>query len=183
MLFWLLPASADAGSPDLLPKIVRSRQDDGKPGADEYFERPLPFEHDPMIAIHNDGMNNQRLEQLIKTIGTITDGQLGFWRFDYEGRELVAMADEHHNRMRVMTAVATEEDLSEAEVRTLLGANFDRALDAKYATSQGILWSVFMHPLREVGEEQFLDAVAQVKTLADNFGTSYSSSTLVFGGD
>ncbi|MEM8677987.1 MAG: hypothetical protein AAGF97_01420 [Planctomycetota bacterium] len=135
-----------------------------------------------MIAIHQEGMNNRRLQKLIEAVGTITDGQPGFWRFDFEGRELVAMTDENHNRVRVMTAVATESDLSDKEVRTLLDANFDRALDAKYATSQGILWSVFMHPFKELAEEQFFDAVSQVKTLADNFGTSYSSSNLLFGG-
>ena len=95
---------------------------------------------------------------------------------------MIVITDETHNRMRVMTAVIDESDLTHEDRRVVLAANFDRALDAKYAVSKGHLWSVFMHPLVELSDEQFLDAVNQVKTLADNYGTTYSSSDLVFGG-
>ena len=62
-------------------------------------------------------------------------------------------------------------------------ANFDRALDAKYAISRGYLWAVFVHPLRELSEPQLCDAVHQVATLAENYGGTYSSSDLVFGNE
>jgi len=34
-------------------------------------------------------------------------------------------------------------------------ANFDSALDARYAIAKGKLWSAFIHPLSELNEEQF----------------------------
>ena len=127
-------------------------------------------------------MSNQRLDDLIKRIATVIEGQLGFWKIDFEGRELLVITDESHNRMRVMTPVLEESELTDEDRKLVLAANFDRALDAKYAVSNDYLWSVFMHPLAELFDDQFTDAVRQVKQLADNYGTTYSSSELFFGG-
>ena len=135
-----------------------------------------------MISLSHQPMNNRRLDELIRRIATTVEGDSGFWRIDFEGRQLLVITDETHNRMRVMTAVIDESKMTHEDRRVVLAANFDRALDAKYAVSKGHLWSVFMHPLAELSDEQFLDVVNQVKTLADNYGTTYSSSDLVFGG-
>jgi len=69
--------------------------------------------------------------------------------------------------MRIMTPVADEKGLDFEELHRLLSANFDRALDAKYAISNGTLWSAFTHPLAELTDEQFIGCVGQVITLAD----------------
>ena len=66
---------------------------------------------------------------------------------------------------------------------TLMAANFDKALDAKYALYNNFLWSVFTHPLKELESKQIVDAFYQVKTLVENYGTSYTSSNLVFSGN
>ena len=134
-----------------------------------------------MVAFANRGMSNQRLASLIAGLSDDVQGQLGFWQFGYQGRNLVVVTDETHDRMRVMTAVLPEADMGEDDRRAVLAANFDRALDARFAVSHGQLWSVFIHPLRSLTDAQFVDAVNQVKTLADNYGTSYTSSDLVFG--
>ncbi len=134
-----------------------------------------------MIA-DNSGMNNRRLGRLIKKIATEIDGQDGYWKFSYGGRKLMTISDEGHNRMRVMTPVVEATALGKDDLHVLLAANFDRALDAKYAIAQDLLWAVFMHPLQQLADDQFFDAVQQVAALADNYGTSYASSPLVFGG-
>ena len=135
-----------------------------------------------MIAPNYD-MTNCQLEKLIKRVGEIEEGRPGFWLVTYHHRLLYVITDETHNRMRIMTAIIEEEELDEAELRRLLAANYDRALDPRYALSDGYLWSVFMHPLSQLADEQFLDALHQVKRLADNFGHSYASSELFFGGE
>ena len=61
-------------------------------------------------------------------------------------------------------------------------ANFDRALDAKYAIANGVLWSVFAHPLKELTKEQTIDAFNQVRNLVYNYGSSYTSTDILFGG-
>lgn len=92
------------------------------------------------------------------------------------------IVDEDANRMRLMSPIIEAKDLEKTDFKTLMEANFDRALDAKYAISNGILWSVYAHPLRELYKEQLLDAFNQVRWLVYNYGTSYSSTTMVFGG-
>ena len=81
-----------------------------------------------------------------------------------------------------MSPVVEDTELPAEQARTLLEANFDRALDARYAVSRGYVWSAFIHPLSALTEEEFVDGVRQVVTLAENYGTSYTSTDLVFQG-
>jgi len=127
-------------------------------------------------------MTNARLAELINELSGEVQGQLGYWQMRIESRDVLVITDETHNRMRIMTPVADDKGLDSEELHRLLSANFDRALDAKYAISNGTLWSAFTHPLAELTDEQFIGCVGQVVTLANNFGTSYSSSGLFFGG-
>ena len=127
-------------------------------------------------------MTNARLDELVRELSGEVQGQLGYWQMKVAGRDVLVVTDETHNRMRIMTPVAADGGLESEELHRLLSANFDRALDAKYAISNGTLWSVFTHPLAELTDEQFIGCVGQVVTLADNFGKSYSSSGLFFGG-
>ncbi len=107
--------------------------------------------------------------------------QPGSWQFDYFGRTLIVLSDERANRMRIITPVAEIADMSPEDVSTCLSANFDRALDARYAASGEYLWSAFIHPLAELVDTQLVDALMQVATLAVTYGTTFSSSGLTFG--
>jgi hypothetical protein len=127
-------------------------------------------------------MNNVRLDTLIRELSGEVEGQMGYWKFVVGKRDLLVVTDESHNRMRIMTLIIAQEQLDKDELTRLLEANYDRALDAKYALSDGALWSVFTHPLKELTDEQFIGCVGQVATLADNFGSSYASGNLFFGG-
>ena len=127
-------------------------------------------------------MTNQRLDELIKDNAQNVQGQLGYWQLNISGRDLLVITDTTHNRMRIMSPVAAQDQLDKDELTRLLEANFGSALDAKYALRDGTLWSVFTHPLGELTDEQFLDCLAQVFNLANNFGQSYASSNLIFGG-
>ncbi len=127
-------------------------------------------------------MTNTRLDGLIRQISQEVTGQLGYWQFNIEGRDMLVITDEIHNRMRIMSPVAAQDGLDQGEMTRLLEANFSSALDAKYALRDQTLWSVFTHPLAQLYEEQFVDCAAQVANLANNFGSSYASSNLVFGG-
>lgn len=128
-------------------------------------------------------MNNRRLQQLIQQEARIVEGESGFWRIEYHGRTMLVITDESHNRMRIMTPVVDDGQLNADDYRRLLSANFDRALDARYALSKNVLWSLFLHPLSELTEHLFVDALEQVCRLAENFGGSYSSGDLYFGSE
>jgi len=72
------------------------------------------------------------------------------------------------------------EHVDAAQVQKCMEANFHTALDSRYAISEGILWSAFIHPLKELTEAQVVDAVNQVYSAAKTFGTYYSSGSLSF---
>ena len=139
-----------------------------------------PFSSKPTAR---QAMTNKKLDDLIRQITTDVVGQMGNWQFLIDKRDILVITDETHNRMRIMSPVTTQDRLNKDELARLLEANFSSALDAKYALRDQTLWSVFTHPLGELSDEQFLDCVAQVANLANNFGHSYASGNLFFGGN
>lgn len=90
--------------------------------------------------------------------------------------------DINANRMRLVSAVTDIASLDEAELLRLMQANFDSALDARYAIAQGALWSTFIHELSSLTSDEFGSGLGQTVNLVQSYGTSYSSGALVFGG-
>lgn len=86
------------------------------------------------------------------------------------------------DRMRAMVPIASVEDVTPEEMSRMMQANFDIALDARYAVAQDRVWGVFIHPLGALEREQFLSAIAQTVNLARTYGTLYSGGAQVFGG-
>ncbi|MEO0468579.1 MAG: hypothetical protein AAF206_03080 [Bacteroidota bacterium] len=125
-------------------------------------------------------MNNQKLGKIIYDVADSVEGQPGYWQFKYRERFLLAITDEKNNRMRIICPVIEEKDLTETLLKNSLKANFHTALDVKYALSEEILWSIFVHPLKELSASQVEDAIQQVYHAALSFGTTYSSTDLIF---
>jgi len=128
------------------------------------------------------GMNNQRLGELILRIDASAQGKPGFWNFIVEGREVSVITAEKANRMRIIVPIAPATKLTNEKLVRMLQANFDSALDARYSIAKDIVWGVFIHPLRELGDEEFLSGVGQAVNLALTYGEGYSSGALIFGG-
>ena len=125
-------------------------------------------------------MNNAKLGKIIKEQSAEVEGKAGYWQFKYKNTYLLLITDEKHNRMRLITPIIEEEKLPENYFKNALRANFHTALDVKYALADGMMWCVFIHPLKELSEEQVIDAMSQVYYGAMTFGTTYSSTDLVF---
>lgn len=130
-----------------------------------------------------DKMTNEKIQKILYREAQDVEGRLGAWQFTFRERPLMILTDENANRMRIMSPVIEEKDLVEGQYKLMLEANFDRALDAKYAVFDSIVWSVFTHPLAELGVEQFKNAMDQVVRLGETFGTTYNSTDFVFGGN
>ena len=97
---------------------------------------------------------------------------------------MVVLTDSRANRMRLMMPIRTLDPSKQEDLRLALIAltsNYDRALDARYALQQGVLWSVFIHPLESLTEDDLENAIDQVRTLRKNTGTTFTSSDLLFG--
>ncbi|MEM6321414.1 MAG: hypothetical protein AAF960_27400 [Bacteroidota bacterium] len=127
-------------------------------------------------------MTNAKMEKILHQIGDNVEGVLGNWQVIYGEQILFVLTDETHNRMRIFTPITEQKDLEGDELEKMLEANFHAALDAKYALYSGFIVSLFTHPLRELTTAQFKDAMKQVAVAGQNFGTTYSSTDLIFGG-
>ncbi len=127
-------------------------------------------------------MNNDRLETIIRKIDANAEGRSGFWRFTVAERELLVITDETANRMRIISGVAEVKEIDAEGMTRMMQANFDSALDARYAVAKEVLWSAFLHPLSTLDERDFVSGVAQVVNLAVTYGSTYSSGAITFGG-
>ena len=128
------------------------------------------------------GMTNTRMGKLLEKEAQATEGVPGNWQVLYKDRLMLIITDESNNRMRIFSPIIAETEMESGEMKKMLEANFHSALDAKYSIYEGYAISVFTHPMKELTKEQFLDALGQVYTLAENYGTTYSSTLLIFGG-
>ena len=106
----------------------------------------------------------------------------GLLEFTHDGVKMTCISDIEYSRMRIVTPIIRVEELTPEQVAHILEANFHTALDARYATSQGVLYATFIHPLAPLTEAELASAVRQVATLARTFGSSYTSGALSYGG-
>lgn len=136
-----------------------------------------------IINLQAQEMNPEKLTELITQVADTTMLNGNSIQFAYKETLLICVYDENANRMRIITPVIKKEDLEDNQLLNALVANFHSALDVKYALSDEIIWSVFIHPLKELSKHQVLDAIDQVYSAAVTFGTSYSSTSLVFPGN
>lgn len=123
----------------------------------------------------------EELQGLLEEETEECEGEDGRWRFAYEGVALACMTDVRFDRMRIIAAIAEVDEVSEQLRDACLEANFHTALDARYATSDGVLYAAFIHPLSSLDDELARSALSQVATLVDTFGTTFSSGALIFG--
>ena len=127
-------------------------------------------------------MDDERLGTLIQRIDPQAVGGPGLWRLRVRDREVMVITDARADRMRIISGVAPADALEQDMLYRLMQANFDTALDARYAVAQGVLWSAFIHPLGALDDRQFVSGLGQVVNLALSFGTTFSSGALTFGG-
>jgi len=101
--------------------------------------------------------------------------------FTVDGTPVTLVFDVNADRMRLFTRVSPSDALSGSQLRRLMQANFDTALDARYAIAGGQVWSTYMHSLVSLTHDDFVSAIAQTVTLVKTYGTTFSSGALSFG--
>jgi outer membrane murein-binding lipoprotein Lpp len=126
--------------------------------------------------------NNQRLSAMLSRATEEVTGQDGAWQIRYREVPMMVLTSEAANRMRIIAVVGDQNTLDEGRFRILMQANFETALDARYALFQGKLWSAYLHPLRTLTEAELTAALEQVANLVKTYGTTYSSGALQFRG-
>ncbi|MCV3270479.1 polysaccharide deacetylase family protein [Roseobacter sinensis] len=127
-------------------------------------------------------MTLERLASIIKIIDEDAQMRGATIQFTVQDIPVMVVADPRADRMRAMVPIRSADSLDAAELMRLMQANFDTALDARYAVAQGRLWGVFIHPLSPLEQDQFLSAIAQTVNVARTYGQTYSGGAQVFGG-
>ncbi len=129
-----------------------------------------------------EGMTLARLTAIIENVGkNVEVNENGSITFTYDDAQLLAVVAEQANRMRIIAPVIAASDITENQMAAMLVSNYHLALDARYAVGDGVLYSAYVHPLRELTTNQVRSAIRQVATLRNTFGTSYSSGEMSFG--
>ena len=123
-------------------------------------------------------MTPDRLEQILKVQARDVQREGPALRFVYRGLLMACVFDTSSDRMRLLAPVAQLEQVSADQRQRALEANFHTSLDARYATSGGILYAVYLHPLRSLSDAELVSALFQLGNLVRSFGTAYSSGVL-----
>lgn len=123
-----------------------------------------------------------RMAAIINQIAPDATRNGNSWDLTVGDTPLIIVTDVDAGRMRIITPIAALADLPEGALLRLMQANFDTALDARYAIANQLVWGTFIHPLASLTDRDFASGLLQTKTLADTFGTTFTSGALSFGG-
>ena len=146
-----------------------------EPGLSESLTDPdLPTPHSTMTVA--------RLSRLILRIDRAAKRNGNLWELKINKVPVTVIADPEADRMRIVIGIIEADKLTPELMTRLMQANFDTALDARYALAHNVLWGTFIHPLGSLTDKEFLAGLVQTINLALTFGTTFSSGVLTFGG-
>lgn len=189
-IFLAAPACAQESDPseardELLQNAPDAEaQDNGAPEITDIVPQfdpdapEAPIAEPSAAALASLDMIGKALKEIDDTIERDGNG----WQFQLEGTQIIVISDPLAERMRIMVPIIQADSLSQELLGRVMQANFDSALDARYAIANGLLWGTYIHPLTGLSEEEFLSGLGQTISIVQTFGTSFSSGEVVFGG-
>lgn len=127
------------------------------------------------LAITPEAMINRILE-----VGQDVVQQGNIVNFRVQGIPLTLVFDENADRMRLVSPIVETKDVGDDVLVMAMEANFHSVLDARYAISNDIVWSAFMHPLADLSPALLDSAISQVAIAHASFGTEFTSGALFF---
>jgi hypothetical protein len=167
----------------LLTPVVANAQDAAPdvPPAEEEFsldeEPAAPAEISPEVTAVLGQM-----DEVIKALDSKATRTGNSWQFTLEERVMLVVTDATAGRMRIITPIALIADLPDGAMARLMQANFDTALDARYAVAQDLVWGAFLHPLDTLTQRDFASGILQTHSIGETFGTTFSSGAISYGG-
>ncbi|MEP3673139.1 MAG: hypothetical protein ABJM86_09310 [Hyphomicrobiales bacterium] len=171
---WLVAAGLCTSVALISNSALSLTAEDGKPA------NPAP----PPPQVSREG--NMTLDQIRSIVKRLDENakepRAGALSFVVNDFQVALFSSVPMNRMRVMVRIRSAEGITKEDLLRIAQANLDSALDARYAIGQGILWATYIHPLSSLHPKQFIEAIGSTVNLAANYGTTYSSGQLFFGG-
>ena len=165
-----------AAAPQSAPIVTAPPAASAKPAPPAAPDAKLPAPSKEAVAAQT--MIDTALHKINKDIKR--DGNV--WTFEIAKRQVIVITDPIAERMRILVPVIEADKLDAIMLKRLMQANFDSALDARYAVAQDLLWGVYIHPLVSLNEKDFISGLSQALKVVENFGGSYSSGAIIFGG-
>ncbi len=127
-------------------------------------------------------MSMARMIEIITALDPDAGPEGGGISFTIQDVPVLVFADPAMNRMRAMVPIRRVEGMTQEELARVMQANFDTALDARYAIARGQLWGVFIHPLKELERDQLISGIGQTVNIALTYGTVFHGGAAQFGG-
>jgi hypothetical protein len=126
-------------------------------------------------------MTLARMAAVIARLDPQAEQAGGAFRFTVEDVPILIITDARADRMRAMVPIRSVEGLDEADLMRMMQANFDSALDARYAVAEGRVWATYIHPLSPLEDAQLISGIGQTVNAALTYGTLFSSGGVQFG--
>ena len=128
-------------------------------------------------------MSTGRMDEIIRRLDAkVKLPRPGVWQLTVSERQVLVIADVLNNRMRILSPIGKTADMPDGLLKRMMQANFDTALDARYAIGKGLVWATFIHPLKALHDRQFISAIGQTVNLTLTFGKTFSSGAMSYGG-
>ena len=133
-------------------------------------------------ALAEEAMTFERLAEIAIALDPEAEIHERALRLKINDIQVTVVTDAARDRMRAMIPIRSLDGINQQDLYRMLQANFDSALDARYAIGQGFIISVFIHPLSPLEKDQFIEGLGQVVNLALTYGTAYTSGAITYGG-
>lgn len=127
-------------------------------------------------------MTLERLDEIVRALDPEAQSNGGMWQLTINNLQILIITDPVNDRMRALAPVRDTNDISASELTRMMQANFDTALDARYAIARDTVWATFIHPLSPLEKDQLISGLGQVVNLTQSYGSLYSGGALSFGG-
>lgn len=123
-----------------------------------------------------------RMSEIVRALDPEAEATGGGFLLTIDDVPVLIVTDVRANRMRAMVPIRAADAMTAQEMQRVMQANFDSALDARYAIAQGRLWGVFLHRFNALERDQLISGIAQTVNVAKTYGTLYTSGAGQFGG-
>ncbi|GAB5435597.1 hypothetical protein [Falsiruegeria mediterranea] len=139
-------------------------------------------EEAPKASEAEQPMTYERLGKIIFVLDPDAQPRGPGFELSVAGVPIIVVTDPVADRMRAMVPIRRADELTSEDMQRMMQANFDTALDARYAIANGTLWAAFIHPLSPLEKDQFISGLAQTVNIAKTYGTLYSGGAAQYGG-
>lgn len=136
----------------------------------------------PDVAVTEPAMTLSRMAEIVFALDDAAVSRGNLFELTLAGVRVLIVTDPANDRMRAMVPIREAEGLTPEEMGRMMQANFDTALDARYAVAQGTVWAVFIHPLSLLTRDQFISGLGQTVNVAQTYGTLFTGGAMQFGG-